>query len=112
MEPTGEAGFSHRPAASDVGRAEGCDQDAASGSNDGGRNPQICTHAEVGRKHLRSGCGIHPGVDNTIQSGESPHGTEMAKLVNSAALSLIGLRLRPEKLQLSPLAKALAGMKQ
>ena len=34
---------------------------------------------------------------------------EMAKLVNSAALSLIGLRLRPEKLQLSPLAKALAG---
>ena len=33
---------------------------------------------------------------------------EMAKLVNSAALSLIGLRLRGEKLQLSPLAKALA----
>ena len=35
--------------------------------------------------------------------------TEMTKLVNSAAMSLIGLRLRPEKLQLSPLAKALAG---
>ena len=37
--------------------------------------------------------------------------TEMAKMVNSAALSLIGLRLRPERIQLSPLAKALAGMK-
>ena len=86
MEPTGEAGFSHRPAASDVGRAEGCDQDAASGSNDGGRNPQICTHAEVGRKHLRSGCGIHPGVDNTIQSGESPHGDgQIGKLGSAVA---------------------------
>ena len=35
--------------------------------------------------------------------------TEMTKLINSAATSLIGLRLRPERLQLSPLAKALAG---
>ena len=35
---------------------------------------------------------------------------EMTKLINSAAMSLIGLRLRPEKLQLS-LAKALAGQR-
>ena len=50
-------------------------------------------------------------VLTTRSRAERVH-TEMAKLVNSAALSLIGLRLRPEKLQLSPLAKALAGMKQ
>ena len=46
-------------------------------------------------------------VLTTRPKAERVHG-EMAKLVNSAALSLIGLRLRPEKLQLSPLAKALA----
>ena len=39
----------------------------------------------------------------------STRGTEMTKLINSAATSLIGLRLRPERLQLSLLAKALAG---
>ena len=47
-------------------------------------------------------------VLSTRARAERVH-TEMTKLINSAALSLIGLRLRPEKLQLSPLAKALAG---
>ena len=50
-------------------------------------------------------------VLTTRSRAERVH-AEMTKLVNSAALSLIGLRLRPEKLQLSPLAKALAGIKQ
>ena len=49
-------------------------------------------------------------VLTTRSRAERVH-TEMTKLINSSALSLIGLRLRPEKLQLSPLAKALAAMK-
>ena len=47
-------------------------------------------------------------VLSTRARAERVH-TEMTKLINSAATSLIGLRLRPERLQLSPLAKALAG---
>ena len=86
MEPTGEEGSGHRPTASDIGRVEGCGQNAASGSYDGGRHPQICTHAEAGREHLRSDCGIHPGIDNEIQSGESPRGDDqIGKLCSAVA---------------------------
>ena len=86
MEPTGEEGSGHRPTASDIGRVEGRDQDAASGSYDGGRHPQIRTHAEAGREHLRSGCGFRSGVNNEIQSGESPCGDDqIGKLGSTVA---------------------------
>ena len=109
MEPTREEGSGHRSTAPVIGRVEGRDQDAAGSSYDRGRHPQIRAHAEARHEHLGSGRGLHPSVDNEIQSGERVH-AEMTKLVNSAALSLVGLRLRPEKLQLSPLAKVLAGL--
>ena len=111
MEPTGEEGSGHRPTASDIGRVEGRDQDAASGSYDGGRHPQIRTHAEAGGENISAQVVVFTLVLTTRYRAERVH-AEMTKLVNSAALSLIGLRLRPEKLQLSPLAKALAGLKQ
>ena len=86
MEPTGEKGYGHRPTASDVGRTEGRDQDSASGGDDGGRHPQICAPAEVGREHFRSGCGIHPGVDNEIQSGKDPYGDGQTGELGSAVV--------------------------
>ena len=107
VEPAGEEGTGHGSTASVIGRAEGGDQDAQGSSHDGGGHPQVCPDAEAGGKHHSSGSGLHAGADDKSQ-GREVH-TEMTKLVNSAAMSLIGLRLRPEKLQLSPLAKALAG---
>ena len=44
------------------------------------------TKFEAGREHLRSGCGIHPGIDNEIQSGESPCGDDqIGKLCSAVA---------------------------
>ena len=84
VEPTGEAGSGYGPAASDIGRVEGRDQDAASSSHDGWGHPQICAHAEAGREHHSSGRGIHLGADDEIQSGESPCGDDQAGQLGSA----------------------------
>ena len=73
MEPTGEKSSGHGPTASIIRRAEGRDQNSESGGNDGGSHTQVCTHAEVGREHFSSDCGIHLGADHETQGGENPH---------------------------------------
>ena len=67
----------------------------------------VCKAMQKLGEHVTAQTIVFTLVLTTRPKAERVHG-EMAKLVNSAALSLIGLRLRPEKLQLSPLAKALA----
>ena len=78
MEPTREKGHGHRPAASNIGRAEGSSQNPASGGDDGRRHSQIRAPAEIGREHFRPSGGLHPGVDNENQSRRDPHGDEQA----------------------------------
>ena len=73
MEPTGEKNSGHGPTASIIRRAEGRDQNSESGGNDGGSHTQVFTHAEVGREHFSSDCGVHLGADHETQGGENPH---------------------------------------